>query len=187
MSTERNTTMRNRTRQDIVLHLHRHISKKRMAKKKTNISGDITWGTIVFRGNPEKVYREILSIGETATPQEIVDYARANPESELNKCFDWDDQIAAEKWRKQQARIIVCNLVVRKKKNDVYTGQVYRVIQENRDEQAYKPVVFTLRNQTEYEALLAQAKKELESFRYRYQRIVEMASVIREIDSVLAG
>ena len=53
----------------------------------------------------QKVAEEIASIGESATPQQIVDRAR-DENSELHKCFEWDDSIAAENWRKQQARII---------------------------------------------------------------------------------
>lgn len=63
-----------------------------------------------YGADAQKVADEIFSIGEHATPSQILDKAR-DAESELHKCFDWNDAEAAEKWRLQQARLIVCNLV----------------------------------------------------------------------------
>lgn len=187
MSTEHNTAMQNRSRQDIASL--QACKQNMMAKKKNTakIEYSIRWGTVKFKGSAPRVYEEIYDIGETATPQQIVDFARNNPESELHKCFDWDDEIAAEKWRKQQARIIVCNLVIEKREDDVPTGNVYRVIQENREAKAYQPAVFILNKPEEYEMLLTQAKKELESFKNRYQKIVELETIIRDIEDLLTA
>lgn len=62
----------------------------------------------------QKVADEILAIGNSATTTQILDKAR-DEQTELHKCFDWDDAEAAEKWRLQQARHIVCNLVIKEK------------------------------------------------------------------------
>lgn len=45
------------------------------------------------------------------TPDEIVKSA-SKPESPLHRYYDWDDAIAACKWRKQQARLMVNAIVV---------------------------------------------------------------------------
>ena len=63
----------------------------------------------LYKADAEKVSKEIESISN-ATPSSILEYAR-NENSELHKCFEWDDTVAAEKYRLQQARNIVCNLV----------------------------------------------------------------------------
>ena len=62
----------------------------------------------------QKVADEILAIGNFATTAQILDKAR-DEQTELHKCFDWDDAEAAEKWRLQQARHIVCNPVIKEK------------------------------------------------------------------------
>lgn len=36
--------------------------------------------------------------------EEVVEWARDNPESALHEEFDWNDTVAAQKWRLQQAR-----------------------------------------------------------------------------------
>ena len=44
----------------------------------------------------QKVADEILGIGNSATTAQILDKAR-NEQTELHKCFDWDDAEAAKK------------------------------------------------------------------------------------------
>lgn len=49
----------------------------------------------LFKGvDPMKVANEIMEIGESVTPRQIVDRAR-DENSELHKCFEWDDAKAA--------------------------------------------------------------------------------------------
>ena len=66
----------------------------------------------LFKADANQVANEIADIGENATPKQIVEKAR-NESTELHKCFDWDDTTAAEKWRIQQARQVVCCLVIK--------------------------------------------------------------------------
>lgn len=141
------------------------------------------WGFYKFKGDAQRCYEEIQTLGASYTPEMIVDLAR-DESTELHKCFDWDNDIAAEKWRKQQARLICISLTVEVERKPGVT-QEYRVIQHDRDEQAYKPVVFMLRQPEEYERLLKQAKAEMAAFRKRYQSIKELSEVIEEIERVL--
>lgn len=143
----------------------------------------VSWNGFRFSADAEKCYREIQSL-ECITPASIVDYARSE-DTELHKCFQWDDSIAAENWRKQQARIIVSSLVVTVEKNTA-GSQKYRLIQHDDSTKEYKPVVFTVRNMDEYSRLLAQAKRELRSFKERYKSITELSEVIEQIEIALA-
>lgn len=61
----------------------------------------------IFKADAEKVYNEINSIGEKYTPKDVLEKARGNEDSELHKCFEWDDAIAGEKYRLQQARDVI--------------------------------------------------------------------------------
>ena len=149
------------------------------------MSKTVKWIGKGFKGNPEIVYKEIQSIGDSYTPQDILEYAREHEDSELNKCFDWDDTTAAEKWRIFTARQICCSLkviVIHEDKEPVS----YRIIQHDHEEKAYKPVTLTVRNDDEYSRLLKQAKAELAAFRKRYEKIVELEPIIDEIERVLA-
>lgn len=81
----------------------------------------IAWSTGIgeklYKGvSAPKVYDEIAAIGDSATPEQIVEAAR-DESSELHKCFTWNDTEAADKWRKQEARQIRHFLVIRNDKN----------------------------------------------------------------------
>lgn len=138
----------------------------------------VEWKMSFFSvANAEKCYQEIQTIGESVTPKQILDYAR-NPETELHKCFEWDDSIAAEKYRLQQARMVVCHLVVVNDKEP--EPQKIRVMQ--RTAEAYKPVQLIVRNKTEYESLLERARAELRAFKNRYHTLVELEEILSLID-----
>lgn len=137
----------------------------------------VVWKMNIFSANAERCYQEILSIGKTATPQQILDYAR-NPNSELHKCFEWDDTVAAEKYRLQQARNVVCHLVHVEDKQPV--PQKIRLLQRASD--GYMPVQMIVRNKTEYENLLARARAELRAFKQRYHTLVELEEILALID-----
>ena len=143
----------------------------------------VQWGFMKFKADAQTCYNEIQTLGETYTPEQVLDLAR-NPKTELHKCFDWNDTTAAEKWRKQQARFVCTSLVVTVEKSDgVETS--YRVIQHDKEDGAYRPVTLTVRDDDQYGRLLRQAKAELASFRKRYKSITELEGVIDEIEAVL--
>lgn len=131
----------------------------------------------------QKVADEILAIGKSATTTQILDKAR-DEKTELHKCFDWDDAEAAEKWRMQQARHIVCNLVI-KEKTDAPKPEV-RVFFKTDNESGYKPTVLIMQDKDEYQKLLVRALAELNSFRAKYKTLAELDGVFDAIDQ-LAG
>ncbi len=131
----------------------------------------------------QKVADEILSIGAAATTAQILDKAR-DEQTELHKCFDWNNAVAAEKWRLQQARHIVCNLVI---KEDSETPKPEaRVFYKTDHESGYKPVTLIMRDKDEYQKLLSRALAELRSFQTKYETLTELDGVFDAINQ-LAG
>lgn len=139
----------------------------------------VAWSMKLFKADAEKVHSELGTIG-TKSPQNIVDYAEAHPDSELYKCFTWDDTKAANEWRKQEARQ-VCRLLVFADDETNEPTQI-RVLQKATD--AYEPVKTIVRNNDEYAKLLARAKAELKAFRERYKQINELEKVLEAIDEL---
>lgn len=135
-------------------------------------------GSLFPTANAEHCYQEIISIGEAATPKQILDFAR-NPDTELHKCFEWDDSIAAEHYRLQQARMVVCHLVVVDDTNNTEPKK-FRLLQKTDD--GYKPVKFIFQNKTEYEKLLERAMAELRAFKQRYHNLTELEDILALID-----
>lgn len=122
----------------------------------------VKWRTPhLFKADAGVVLDEITRLADgketkDVKPQEIVKYAEQNPDSELHKCFEWNNDVAANNWRVQQARSIVCNIVVtqdnEKKPDEPYN---IRIIQQSAETKAYKPI--SLMNASEYEKSVKEA------------------------------
>ncbi len=64
-------------------------------------------------GDPNVVGRALHRVREqygSLTPPNIVEAARPDT-SPLHRYFEWDNKAAAEQWRLQQARVLVCSVV----------------------------------------------------------------------------
>lgn len=131
------------------------------------------------QADPDKVAQEIRSIGKSATPQQIVDKAR-NTDTELHKCFEWNDSIAAENWRRQQARVIVCNLVIKEETMPTDRPEIRYFFKPNPDE-GYKSTQVIVKKEDEYQKLLVQAWAELQAFKVKYAMLNELQEIFELI------
>lgn len=133
----------------------------------------------LFKADAQRVADEI---GENSiTPEQVLEKARNDENSELHKCFEWNDGIAAEKYRLIQARKIIINLAYVPKEN---TDEPVRCFQITREKSVYMPTKQFLVNSNEYQDLLKRAKVELESFKRRYATLSELEIVFEAIESI---
>lgn len=146
--------------------------------RKEKIMGKAVWGTFKFNADANKICKEIEKIGDSATPEQIVEFAR-NKRSELHKCFEWNDSIAAEKYRLQQARVIMCNIVYADHE-DASESIKIRVYQSVGN--TYRPSVKIIQNEDEYKLLLERAYAELRSFKQRYKTLSELEPLLALIE-----
>ena len=131
-----------------------------------------TWKTPLFsKADAQKVADEISALGDEVKPSDIVEMAR-NPETESHKCFEWDDKKAAENYRLAQARNIVCNLVYTEKPDDREHEPV-RLFYKPTGSAGYKQTKLIIQNQSEYERLLADCRRELERMKIKYHTLAE--------------
>ena len=114
------------------------------------------------------------------TPEKVLDIAR-DENTELHKCFEWDDGIAAEKYRLSQARQLITFLVIRDEKPN---NEPIRVFQISSEKQTYQPITVFMENESEYKTLLKRAKTELVNIRNRYKQLSELEEVFTAIDSL---
>ena len=143
------------------------------------------YGSLFHGANAQTVAEEIMSIGESATPQQIVDKAR-NAKSELHKCFTWDNDSAADKWRLQEARSIVTHLIIKRSdenKDELPIRRFYKT--DKTHDSGYKPVEFVVANKDEYKALLQQAKADMCAFKAKYNGLRELETVLEAMDEIL--
>ena len=135
-----------------------------------------------FKADAEAVYKEITALGDSFSPEQIVEAAK-DEASELHKCFTWDDTIAAENWRKHQARVLVAQLVVKTETSDNKPVAV-RVIASTATRNEYKPVVKLIEAEQGYADLLARAINELKAFQQKYKAITELREIFAAIDEL---
>ena len=136
----------------------------------------------LYKADAQKVAEEIFSIGDSATPQAIVDKAR-DEATELHKCFTWDDTEAAGKWRQSEARQIVRLLVIKRPAEESKEPEV-RVFYKTAPNEGYKPVSLVLRKESEYLAMLHRALGELQAFQKKYTILSDHEELRRLIDTV---
>ena len=136
----------------------------------------VLWGTIKFKGDPVKVVKELESIGEEVKPQQMIDYAKAHKNSELHKCFTWDNTVAADKYRLYEARQIQRNLIIKKLPSPENEGQqpkIVRLMMRTETTGGYKSIINIMRNEDERAKLLIMAKNELHAFERKYSTLAD--------------
>lgn len=138
----------------------------------------------IIKADANKVANEMQSIGyangnDEFTPQELVNYARKNPNSELHKCFEWDDTIAAEKYRVSQARDVIryLRITIPNEEGNLEKTNVRLFVSTNNHDNNYKATEIVFQNKTEYDKLLAEAMSELQAFKQKYKGIKELSKI----------
>ena len=115
------------------------------------------------------------------TAEALVDENREEG-TPLHDEFEWRDVVAAEEWRKQQARMIINSLVVVSEQHEPVRAFVNLV--------AASPTytsVHTAVSQTDTrEMLLQNALRELIAFQKKYKNLTEFAELFAEIERLTA-
>lgn len=118
------------------------------------------------------------------TPQALVDESRPE-DAPLHGCFEWDDTVAAEKWRQAQAAYIIRSVEVTVEESvEPVRAFVATITDESRE---YRSVGYVLRRADSREALLDSARRDLLAFRRKYQTLHELADVIAAIDGAIGS
>ena len=140
----------------------------------------------LYKGaDAQLVADEIMSIGDVATPQQIVDKAR-DEATELHKCFTWDDKVAAEKYRLHEARQITHHLVIQEPETP--EGEApkppIRFFHQPTNGTGYRSTETIFRNVNQYQQLLETARAELRAFQNKYSRLTELDAVFAAIEKI---
>lgn len=134
-----------------------------------------TWksGLGLFKADAQKVAEEIIAIGDEATPAKILKKGRSE-ETELHKCFEWNDSIAAEKYRLSQARKICEVLVIQRLPDAPKDAPEIRIFHKTESTGGYKPINRIVQNDDEYQKLLQRAFAEFHALKIKYQNLQEL-------------
>lgn len=131
-----------------------------------------------------ELFERLESSAGGVTPKAVLDASR-DEGSLLHDEFEWDDTIAAEKYRYSQARAIIQNIVIVTKTTDVderekQVDRAYAITPGCKG--AYVALDNALNNSVWREHLLKTALRDMEVFTAKYRRLDELASVIKAME-----
>lgn len=138
-----------------------------------------------------------------ATSVDFLEYSR-DEESETHDMFEWDDTVAAEKYRLHQSGVIINQLQVeivytevetddtpiaiedaepRTIKANAWVNVGKRWTQDKTEKATYIDVVSAMNDVDNRKQVLFNASRELSVFKRKYQLFKELAKVVAEIDN----
>lgn len=117
------------------------------------------------------------------TAANLVDVSRPE-DAPLHPEFEWRDDVAAERWREEQARqIIRCIRVVSEEDPDQAPVRMY--VHPVLESPNYEPLHLVLQDQDKRSSLLKAALRDMVSFKAKYKELQELAKVMDAVDQTL--
>ena len=119
------------------------------------------------------------------TAKNLVEVSR-DENAPLHNEFEWNDSVAAEKYREEQASCLIRHLII--VRVDVEEIKPYKdraFVHTGNKEQGYVPLKDALNNETWRENLLKTAYRDMQTFIAKYHRLEELTEVINDMNQIL--
>ena len=117
------------------------------------------------------------------TAKSVVDENREKA-APLHSCFEWDDAVAAERYREKQAGdMIRCLVTIRESESDGGPVVVRALVKTT---EKYEPITVAIKSEEKYAVLLQDALNDAKWFMQKHAQLVELKNVfeaIREFES----
>src|SRR6185437_8437356 len=124
--------------------------------------------------------------GEYFTPHDVV-VASISKTAPLHPAFEWNDVIAASKFRDEQAKYIIRHLIVVKisepDEQDAPPIRAYVSIRDEDDKQRYTTTTHAMSKPHLREQVLEQALRDLRAFERRYSEFLDLSGVMSAFET----
>lgn len=109
--------------------------------------------------------------------------AARSTRSPLHPAFEWDDQVAAEAYRVEQAQYLIRSIevVVERRGEEPFPIRAFVSVQREQD-RSYTSTFHALSDPDLRQQVVEQAWRELEAWRQRHAELTEFAKIITAID-----
>jgi hypothetical protein len=138
------------------------------------------------QANPQVIGEALAKLTAQAEgelrPKAVVDAAR-DKRHVLHPHFEWDDSVAAENFRLDQARNLI--RIVRVEDEDAKEGSTRAFVSINEGSTAYRPAADVKQSVNLQEALWRQAMKELDAFERRYAELADICKLVKQARDAL--
>ena len=140
----------------------------------------------VWKQDAEVVGNELQELAEenNLSPESVLEKAR-DENSPLHNLFEWDDSVAAEKYRLNQARQIIQQIVIVKDHPNAESRMIRSFVTTSKNDGSYQLISAVVQDTDKYEVLLRRARLELQAFKEKYQTLVELKELFDVIDKIL--
>lgn len=143
-----------------------------------------SWKNVGFEASAQKVGEELENIKDI-TNKNVLEYAKENVDSELYKCFEWDNSIASEKYRLIQATKIISSISFVIQEEPLKKQKVYYSIKTNEESNSvFRNIKDILENDDEYTILCNKAKQELTNCKNNYNDLIKKQDLKEIIFSI---
>ena len=117
---------------------------------------------------------ELIEREGSISPVHLIEYAERHKDSELYKCFEWDNDEAAKKYRLRQATTIIGSISVEIKEEPREIQKVYYSINDSKtNEKKFKNISEIINNDDEYLQIVEKAKSEFIKCKHKYESLLE--------------
>lgn len=139
--------------------------------------------------DPEVAGEELERIKEQAgaiEPADVVSAAKAKS-SPLHKLFEWNNDLAAEQHRLQQARSLIASVAIKVTgpKSEPVMVRAFVSVPDDEGGHVYVGIKEAMRNKDRSEYVLSQARNELEGWRDRWKVYKELAELVEPVSKAL--
>ena len=117
------------------------------------------------------------------TAKNLLD-ANRDENAPLHNEFEWNDGIAAEKYRENQARHIIACLCVRAETTTGEQSEPVRAFLKTAPESEYQSLNVILQSADSHSAMLAMALKELKAFQRKYKALAELKPLFDALEDI---
>ena len=130
-----------------------------------------------------KVMEEIEARDGEVTKEAFLEASRPE-DSPTHKCFEWDDSVAAEKYRLNQAYHVILDLEVSVEEKTSPSPAFVNVIQKTSSESAkYKSLAVAMSDDEMRINVIRNALAEFKSVEKKYDHLMELSGIFTAIDS----
>lgn len=138
------------------------------------------------KGHAQAIGEFIEQSPDKSTPG-LLAYIRDNPDHVIHDYIEWDDSVAAQKYRLEQVRNIVEHVYI--EVEDMETSVPIRAFFSVRDEDSgqpkYEPLDLTFSKEAHRKQVIQRAKNELKNWAERYRAYTELKPLSRAIMKLL--
>ena len=115
----------------------------------------------------------------------LVESARSK-RSEIHHFFEWDNDVASEKWRAHQARMLLCSIVIETEEGEeVRAFHNLKISEDGGEGRTYYALDKARANESLWAQIIQGALREAEAWQKRYRLYAELKPISEAIEKTL--